>query len=454
MQDTEIIKGSFCSFIEKLCNLETFDEAFELVDEDAVGMGIGTGEFVIGKEKLYQLMKNSPSVFSAEESAVEFDNAVVRCYDNCAFICMLILLHVRNGENVITHRFAHSAQMRNDGDGWKIVMLQATPLGDESHSMEEYPYSVTAECGGSYKVQEMLAKVMHHSLLGVYEADLTNDIWKRWHNFNESEYAFRITGSYEKDIFANAETSADDETRLRLIQTFSASNLIRLYNSGKFDLCEEFEVKGRNGHDNVWMSVNAFLYKDRFDHVTVQFYLVDIDDNKREELRLKKISETDLMTGIYNRDTFMHKTDRYIEEELLPGCGAFFMIDIDNFKSINDTYGHSAGDEVITAVARVLKSTFRKADIIGRLGGDEFAVFYTGKKIEDILTSKAEFIEKEVLDSCKGFNNVTLSIGIALCDKGDNFESLYEKADRALYDRKKNYGKNGYCFFGDNTPEI
>ncbi|WP_242984556.1 GGDEF domain-containing protein [Clostridium sp. chh4-2] len=128
---------------------------------------------------------------------------------------------------------------------------------------------------------------------------------------------------------------------------------------------------------------------------------------------------------------------------------AFFIVDIDNFKRVNDTYGHASGDFVIAEFARNLKDHFREDDIVGRIGGDEFAVFLKIPNRE-WLEKKAQQMAAGLRQNVKtdsGVCSVSASIGIAVYpEMGTDFVTLYKNADLALYYTKKN-GKNGYTIF-------
>ena len=128
-----------------------------------------------------------------------------------------------------------------------------------------------------------------------------------------------------------------------------------------------------------------------------------------------------------------------------------FIFDIDNFKMINDTFGHTKGDEFLKKFANELSKAFRAGDIVGRLGGDEFMVF------SPTLTNK-ENIEKKALELVDLFNwtieeedkkvKMSVSIGVSVYPKdGNSYEELYKAADKALYYVKKR-DKNGYSIYG------
>ncbi len=136
---------------------------------------------------------------------------------------------------------------------------------------------------------------------------------------------------------------------------------------------------------------------------------------------------------------------------------ALLIVDVDNFKGINDTFGHVSGDMVLAQLAGELKSIFRKNDIVGRIGGDEFFVLMKNYGQRAIITGKAKeiltkFNRKYTRDSSTV--QLSASVGIAIYDeRSSSFDSLYRNADIALY-QAKNAGKNTYRYFeGKGTSE-
>lgn len=159
---------------------------------------------------------------------------------------------------------------------------------------------------------------------------------------------------------------------------------------------------------------------------------------------LETKADTDLLTDLYNKIATERKIKEYISENP-NGDAVLFVLDIDNFKKINDTRGHAFGDEVLKAIGIRLQTAFRSSDIVGRTGGDEFMVFLKDISSEAIIQKEIEKLE----DVFRNFEtgeyvkySVTSSIGCALYSKdGKTFEELYKAADSALYMAKKR-GKN------------
>ena len=153
----------------------------------------------------------------------------------------------------------------------------------------------------------------------------------------------------------------------------------------------------------------------------------------------RRLSEKDLMTGLYNRGSFEY----YVKKRLESGeGGTFYMIDLDDFKAVNDTYGHVAGDRVIIDMADILRRIFPGGAVIGRLGGDEFAVYEAGCCGRKEAEEKARAVlEGYSALSEKYGNDFQLSCSIGLYREADRetFENLYSRADEALYFSKNSY---------------
>ena len=186
----------------------------------------------------------------------------------------------------------------------------------------------------------------------------------------------------------------------------------------------------------------------------------DISDRKRLEDQLRHLADHDALTGLFNRRAFeaeltrsVASTDRYAQE------GALLLIDLDGFKRVNDTLGHSYGDELITRVAACLRRCLRETDVIGRLGGDEFAVILPRADATAATTAAERVLhavaEHATVGSDDRRTSVTASIGVAALTPGAGVdaEALLVSADTAMYAAKQ-LGRNQIAFAapGDTGP--
>lgn len=192
--------------------------------------------------------------------------------------------------------------------------------------------------------------------------------------------------------------------------------------------------------------------------VILLFVLIYIISNTITKIRhageskvLEEKADTDLLTGLSNKMATERKIKEYINENP-KDIAMMFVIDIDNFKKINDTMGHAFGDEVLRTLGKHIGGNFRVTDIIGRTGGDEFTIFLKSLKDDSVILREAQkladfFEEFEAGEYVK--YSATASIGAAVFPKdGENFETLYKAADQALY-KAKERGKNQLAFYDD-----
>jgi len=202
-----------------------------------------------------------------------------------------------------------------------------------------------------------------------------------------------------------------------------------------------------------WITITVLLFL----VVVTVLNIIQILVSQRNTEDLKDKADTDLLTGLKNKLA----TEREIKEYMAnypDSLAMMFIIDIDNFKKINDTMGHAFGDEVLRELGKHIGINFRVSDIIGRTGGDEFMVFLKNLKEDANTLREAQkliyfFRHFQVGDYVK--YSVTASIGAAVYpEHGADFESLYKAADAAVYKSKKR-GKNQLSFFDDRdrTPE-
>ena len=156
---------------------------------------------------------------------------------------------------------------------------------------------------------------------------------------------------------------------------------------------------------------------------------------------LNILSITDALTGVNNRLAF----DRIMKEEVARDIRykrdmSLAIIDIDNLKNVNDTFGHNKGDEVIKGAADEIRNAVRKTDTVCRLGGDEFAIIFVETDIEKARSVVENIRNKIAQNSVLEAAEVTVSIGIAKLDDNDNTATLYKRADEALYLSKRQGG--------------
>ena len=169
--------------------------------------------------------------------------------------------------------------------------------------------------------------------------------------------------------------------------------------------------------------------------------ITDIQELKDRNLKLELASNLDSFTGLYNKKHTLVLIQKILEQNP-EKRHALVLIDIDNFKQVNDRYGHSQGDRVLLQIANNLKQNVRKTDILGRFGGDEFILFLQDIPNAEILPIKLHPFLHYYCDALQGSNSIGISI---FPEDSTNVDELFEQADRALYHSKLK--KGAYTLF-------
>lgn len=247
---------------------------------------------------------------------------------------------------------------------------------------------------------------------------------------------------YESDSYTDFITDGDEAKHF--FGSFTYQSAYEIFAKGQRSVELEY-LRSMPGGENRWVRLEMKLLQDPTNsHICAMFLVRDIERQRERENNLVYAAERDEMTGLYNRAATLRRIKRRIGEEGAKDC-SLFMIDIDNFKQLNDTRGHQAGDSFIVAFAGCLSGCFRDNDIIGRIGGDEFFVLLNGVTDPSILETRAGRIIKEVAELSAIYEDLSLSvsIGCSVYTEGKDFNTLYAEADAALYSAK-GHGKSKF----------
>ncbi len=210
----------------------------------------------------------------------------------------------------------------------------------------------------------------------------------------------------------------------------------------------------------IWVNAHIVPVPDAkgFIH-TLLSHALDITQQRRYEEQLVELASHDVLTGLANRAKFREELTSHLDRCRRYGLtGAVLMLDLDNFKRVNDSLGHNAGDELIISVATLLRSRMRSADVVARLGGDEFAILLPegGRDAaENVASAIVQAVRDDVTELDGGRpRTITVSIGIAAIDNAEvSAHELLAEADLAMYDAKE-AGRDRYAFYADDTHTV
>ncbi|UDN56588.1 GGDEF domain-containing protein [Clostridioides sp. ES-S-0010-02] len=286
-----------------------------------------------------------------------------------------------------------------------------------------------------------------------YEINVSKDIFIRGNENWYRQFGIKPSNDYSEMVKSISETVIYKDDKEVFLNTFLCRHLLEAYKNNISEI--KLEYRRMNQDDKmIWVLCTMHLIKDSITNdIKALAYIKDIDEQKNEEIKLKLKAERDTLTGLYNKGTTENLINDFLNsEESNSGIHAFLIIDIDNFKSINDNLGHVFGDKVLYEVSKQLKPIFRNNDIVGRIGGDEFIVFLKNIQSFENAKSKAEKICNIFRNSYTGNKKtykISGTVGISFVpEHGAVFEELYKKADMALY-YAKNKGKDKYSLYND-----
>ena len=297
-------------------------------------------------------------------------------------------------------------------------------------------------------VERQYRKVFLADMLFVFDIEPENERYDLLHQSEDAEEKF-----YPYTHYLHLEESYFHPDDFAEIQKRSSLEHIRHLASAKISE-DKVCIRIRNRMDE-WVMVEATIHlMERRKSAPLRFvmYLKVMDSQNHVDSEWRIRAEIDSMSLLYNRGAVQERIINRLSDPTHDNSHAFFLLDIDDFKHVNDTLGHAVGDEVIQSIATVLRNQFRATDLVGRLGGDEFIMFISFQPDEENSTvhkkaqSMLSAIEKLSFPAHPALS-LTVSLGVAIApDDGCCFEELYNKADKALYSIKLQ-GKNNYALY-------
>ncbi|WP_129409785.1 GGDEF domain-containing protein [Marinitoga lauensis] len=336
-----------------------------------------------------------------------------------AFILLLFIIWLM--EKLIKKR---TFELRNQVE---LSKKQKEEIERLFNSLNEYTKELNVTKEKLANSEKLLKSIIENSMDGILYVDkelnviFANSIFKYW---TKRDFGRDLKeGDNLKDIFKGED---------RFFDEFN----LALKNEKNFII--EKPIKRLDG-SIYWVSNNYYpIYNDKSEIIGAALISRDITELKENEEKLRHFAYYDSLTKIFNRRAgfyFMEELILLSKREKTPVTIGF--IDVDNLKTINDKYGHAAGDKALQIIANVIKKHIRKSDIVARYGGDEFFVFLYNCKLED-----AKRIEKNIIDeltkiSKKENINYSVSFGFVEYNHEETLDSIISKADEVMYENKK-----------------
>lgn len=381
------------------------------------------------KEYTEHYGKNTLSIVLSEDLAIVIDALADLTEESNSKILNFRIKCSDDSIKWVNAVFARAGEMSDGFPVVNMVMSDITNLkiAEMKAMLEEQKYLIISD------ISEELP----------YEYDIAEDV---------ITFAEKFTHIFEGD--AIIDNPAENMLKQGLISYDTKDAVEELFYLAKIGTeyhSTEFKLNTKNSGFQWYFSTFSTIYDEDGTPIRVVGLLRNIHTQKVEQQKLLTKAETDLMTGLLNKATTESKIKACLRELNGNSYNVLMLIDIDDFKNINDTYGHLKGDEVIIDIANTIKEYTGEYDLAGRLGGDEFCVYFSNLLDTQVACEKAELIAGRLRElyptgnSCK----VTLSIGIASTNEQIPYSVLLEEADTALYQAKLN-GKNCYYCYKDD----
>lgn len=246
-----------------------------------------------------------------------------------------------------------------------------------THTIQKYNSQIVSLTVEKEKARRTVFQTETEKLYeNIYEIDVTHNRAAS----EDTESYFESLGASRQLLFDEvlkviAGKQIKEEYRNGYLDTFSTGNVLKAYEEGRESLRYDFMTTNDGGDTYYWMRITAriFCWKDD-QSVRMLVYRQNIDQEKQKEVQMAEKMMRDSLSGLYNKAAAQELISSFLKEKN-ENSYAFFILDIDNFKMVNDTCGHAFGDIVITDFAGKIKEQFGNGDIIGRIGGDEFVAF-------------------------------------------------------------------------------
>ncbi len=429
----ELLEEFFSHYLRKR-NLE---DTLALVTDQVISLGTGEQEVAKNKEELRTLMKAEFTEMPQPLDFEIFNYTETPLGDHGWSIFANVLAKIEAEGETVEMLTRFTCTCIKEGEQWKIASLHMSTPTQEQEEQEFFPLrygmsnsikKISPETGE--KLMGLISEALPGGIMGGY-------LEEGYPLYTINDTMLRILGYTYEELIA-----ATNEKMVNIIypqdQSWVEKSIEKQFREGN-EYKVEYRVVGKGGRI-IWVSDIGRKIQAEDGREAMISIMTDVSDRIERENQLIKEAQLDPLTGLYNRK----KAISLIEAAFLKETGGILYIcDVDNFKSMNDTKGHLAGDRALIHLAKLMKHYTDESCVTARLGGDEFLLYFNEdaeKKGDEIIKK----IQSEFATAMKNSNpdlNITISVGAVLRNGEEDFKDLYKKADSALYLAKQNKGQ-------------
>lgn len=435
------------------------DKFLACFSQNVIGIGLGEQGFVTSIRDVREIYESGLKTENNLEHKIDYKRIeILRPAENIALICAEIQVSLIPSDpdgKIVRSQYQQSLVAIQEKDDWKVCGLHASVPIITEEDIEAFPLKLAEKTLQNlkekigeevYLAEEQYRKAVLSDTIAFYIINFTKDEFEQCQLQNNICIWVEQGTPYEQFLMEKASEYVVEEDLSIFVNSLSLKNIEESFLNGTNQVTCEYRMKRAEGCQ-IWLKTIIRLIKDvnTGDKKGIM-YVKDIAEKKLAETLIKEKVEYDSMTKVLNKGTLIQQIESCLH--LSGGADSIFlMIDVDNFKMVNDTFGHPVGDKVLIEMASIISSIFSSSALVGRLGGDEFAVFLHNRELDEDVKEKINCLLETVRNYClpqaPDFK-ISISVGVAsLCS--DKFEEYYQMADNALY-KVKRTGKNDVAF--------
>ncbi len=435
------IRDLLTQFFDAYLVKRDMESALACLSDQVISLGTGAQELALDKEGLRELMRHEFESIPGGFYYVIGDYRENWYSDElCGVYCsVLTSMTDGNGVEVSFQTRLTMTAARLEGR-WQILSLHMSTPSDQQEGEEFFPIKYGRQAVGrldaaaSRKLVEIMLSMLPGGVMGGYLEEgfplyIINDTMLNYLGYTYEELV-EETGEEMRKIIAPEDWERVEKTIYESLEQ-----------TGEYDV--QYRVVRKDG-TRLWVDDKGHEILTEDGRRAMISVMLDINEDMALQERLRQEAMEDPLTKILNRKGAIANIEETIMKEL---PGAMFVLDIDNFKQLNDNYGHQIGDQVLVLLADIMKTHSREGDVAARIGGDEFLLFLPGCVRTDVLESRAESICQAFREAAAPYEkaDLSVSIGISVNDGSRDFDQLFKEADDRLY-MVKNSGKGSFRY--------
>lgn len=363
-----------------------------------------------------------------------------RAWDN--FQCSRIQEHIYTGKNLISLDFSYLVEEKSE----RATVLVYHP----QDAAEEEVCWMVRRTGEDYILKDIVELYVYNNCDYFIYLNAKNNSYTMFSSNADTPLPAVRCLDYAAEMRQYIFRFVAEEDRERVVKEMRLSRVLQVLEEKDVHTFSYGVIDAKRGYTRKRLQ---YRYHDRRKQM-ILLSRTDVTQTYMEEKkRMMELqtallrAQTDPLTKLWNHQSTIDKITDSLQNTHIPH--ALLFIDLDNFKKVNDTFGHAAGDALLCKVAQVLKAHVTEQDIAGRIGGDEFVFFSTHTETKEQIAQLADEICQDIhkitVEKMQ-YASISCSIGIAVAPQdGNSYESLSEKADKCLYEAKM-LGKNQYYF--------